>query len=369
MAGGDHHRPRLRRHPRRLVADPAFLVPLAVLRLRPVPALRADRLAVSVHRAALRSTTRSRSASSQDWTWEIPVLLVGSHRASLPPLAVLAVRCRDAGRRAGRPPAPARAIRQRVIRAFAGARGVRRLPCGVHPRAHCMRRSITAPLSSPALARPWRPPSRRPRPRRAPNAHASPPSSVAVSGGRASRPRRAPVARPRRLSPMVPGQTVVVRFYRDGHSVAAAQVPLAPSPAASPRSSRCRSRRARAGRIVVRATHRATPQLGTLKAKRRRARRSCLPRARPGAPRPVVRAPAAPARAARLRRRPAPGVYDARTARAVLAFRKVTGLRADDDRHGDVFRRLAAGGGALPACASRATASTSRPTSRGRCSR
>src|SRR4051794_39822982 len=32
------------------------------------------------------------------------------------------------------------------------------------------------------------------------------------------------------LSPLVPGQTAVVRFYRNGRRVRAAQLPLAPSP-------------------------------------------------------------------------------------------------------------------------------------------
>jgi peptidoglycan hydrolase-like protein with peptidoglycan-binding domain len=41
----------------------------------------------------------------------------------------------------------------------------------------------------------------------------------------------------------------------------------------------------------------------------------------------------------------APGVYDARTARAVLAFRKVSGMARTSIAGTDVFRRLAHGGG------------------------
>src|SRR5690242_21017323 len=52
---------------------------------------------------------------------------------------------------------------------------------------------------------------------------------VTVAGGRAS----ALVGRQWRvrvvLSPLVPGQTAVVRFYRNGHRIQAAQLPLAPS--------------------------------------------------------------------------------------------------------------------------------------------
>ena len=162
---------------------------------------------------------------------------------------------------------------------------------------------------------------------------------VSVSGGRASvltgRQWRVRVV----LSPMVPGQTAVVRFYRNGHRVAAAQLPLAPSSSGKsafftfPFTSRTR------GRIVVRATHFATPQLGTLKAKGVGVS-VVSPSARPGSRGPVVRL---------LQSQLAtlgyvvgrPGLYDARTARAVLAFRKISGMRADDDRQ---RRRLPAPG-------------------------
>src|SRR3954452_18181112 len=53
---------------------------------------------------------------------------------------------------------------------------------------------------------------------------------VTVSGGRASaltgQQWRVRVV----LSPLVPGQTAVIRFYRGGRRVTAAQLPLAPSP-------------------------------------------------------------------------------------------------------------------------------------------
>jgi len=44
----------------------------------------------------------------------------------------------------------------------------------------------------------------------------------------------------------------------------------------------------------------------------------------------------------------AKGVYDARTARAVLAFRKVTGMARTQDATEDVFRKLAHGAGRYP---------------------
>src|SRR5918911_1576270 len=69
------------------------------------------------------------------------------------------------------------------------------------------------------------------------------------------------------LKPLVPGQTAVVRFYRDGHRVQAAQLPLAPSPTGQSAFFVFNFTSRTAGRIVVKATHFATPQLGTIKAK------------------------------------------------------------------------------------------------------
>jgi peptidoglycan hydrolase-like protein with peptidoglycan-binding domain len=166
---------------------------------------------------------------------------------------------------------------------------------------------------------------------------------VSVSGGRASvltgRQWRVRVV----LSPMVPGQTAVLRFYRNGHRIAAAQLPLAPSATGKsafftfPFTSRTR------GRIVVRATHFATPQLGTLKAKGVGVS-VVSPSARPGSRGPIVRLLQGQlAKLGYVVGRP--GLYDARTSRAVLAFRKITGMRRTTIASGDVFRRLAAGRG------------------------
>src|SRR3954451_7570765 len=168
---------------------------------------------------------------------------------------------------------------------------------------------------------------------------------VSVSGRRASvltgRQWRVRVV----LSPLVPGQTAVVRFYRNGHRVQAAQLPLAPSATGQsafvvfPFASR------KPGRIVVKATHFATPQLGTLKA-RAVGVSVVAPSARPGARGPVVRL--LQAQLARLGYVVGqPGLYDARTARAVLAFRKVTGMRRTEIASSDVFRKLAHGQGAF----------------------
>ena len=145
------------------------------------------------------------------------------------------------------------------------------------------------------------------------------------------------------LKPFVPGQTAVVRFYRNGRRVKAAQPPLVPSPtgksayAVLPFTSR------RPGRVVVRATHFATPQVATLKAKGVGVS-VVRPSARPGARGPVVRLLQAQLaqRGYVVGRR---GLYDARTARAVLAFRKVTGMRRTNVAGPDVFAKLARGAG------------------------
>ena len=166
---------------------------------------------------------------------------------------------------------------------------------------------------------------------------------VAVSGKRAS----ALVGQQWRvrvvLKPLVPGQTAVVRFYRDGHRVQAAQLPLAPSPTGQSAFFVFNFTSRTAGRIVVKATHFATPQLGTIKAKAVGVS-VVTPSARPGARGPIVRL--LQGQLARLGYVVGqPGLYDARTARAVLAFRKVTGMARTEIASSDVFRRLARGGG------------------------
>jgi peptidoglycan hydrolase-like protein with peptidoglycan-binding domain len=145
------------------------------------------------------------------------------------------------------------------------------------------------------------------------------------------------------LTPLVGGQTAVVRFYRNGRRVRAAQLPLAPSPTGKSAYATFTYTSAKPGRVVVHATHFATPQLGTLKAKGVGVS-VVAPSLRPGSRGPAVRL--LQGRLARLgyvigRA----GFYDARTARAILAFRKVTGMRRTSVASSDVFRRLARGGG------------------------
>src|SRR3954471_3705568 len=90
--------------------------------------------------------------------------------------------------------------------------------------------------------------------------------SVSVSGGRASALTGQAWQVRVVLTPLVPGQTAVVRFYRNGRRVTAAQMPLAPSPTGQSAYGVLRFTSSRSGRVVVRATHFATPQVATLKA-------------------------------------------------------------------------------------------------------
>jgi L,D-transpeptidase catalytic domain len=145
------------------------------------------------------------------------------------------------------------------------------------------------------------------------------------------------------LQPYVEGQVATVRFYRHGRRLAAVQVALQPSPTGRSSFALVPFQPGREGRIEIRATHLATPPLGTLKA--RPVRVTVVPlRASPGARGPVVRLlqRGLAARGYVVGRR---GFYDDRTARAVLAFRKVTGMARTTLASPGVFRRLAKGGG------------------------
>ena len=143
----------------------------------------------------------------------------------------------------------------------------------------------------------------------------------------------------------VADQTVTVRVFRDGRKVLTRRVAVAPHPTGSGRFE-LTYRMRRVGRVVVRAVHRPTPALDALAAVARSV--DVLPRqVGPGSTRGAVRS---------LQRRlrglgyvvGSPGSYDARTARAVLALRKVVGAKRTSTASPAVMRTLARGGGAFP---------------------
>jgi peptidoglycan hydrolase-like protein with peptidoglycan-binding domain len=145
------------------------------------------------------------------------------------------------------------------------------------------------------------------------------------------------------VTPYVAGQAVTVRFYRGARKLAARRVAVRASRTGRSGSFVVGFASGRSGSVTVRASHRATAQLATAVA--RPVRVTVLPRyAAPGSKGPVVRL--LQSRLASLgyvvgRR----GSYDARTGRAVLAFRKATGLARTSVADKAVFAKLAAGAG------------------------
>jgi lipoprotein-anchoring transpeptidase ErfK/SrfK len=145
------------------------------------------------------------------------------------------------------------------------------------------------------------------------------------------------------MQPWVPGQVANVRFYRHGRRLGAVDVALQPSPTGKSGMAVVPFASKLPARIEIRATHLATPQAQTLVAKPVRVDVLAL-HAAAGSRGPAVRV---------LQSRLAalgyvvgqPGLFDQRTGRAVLAFRKVTGMARTTNASADVFRALAKGKG------------------------
>lgn len=139
------------------------------------------------------------------------------------------------------------------------------------------------------------------------------------------------------------GETVTLRFYMNDRKVRVKRVAL--QPRAGGRGGFLLSHRpARTGRLRVTATKAATPLLDALHARGHKLV-DVLPRSvdadsHPRAIRMLQRWLARNGYVVGRRR-----VFDARTARAVLAFRKVTGMRRTTDASVHVMRRLARGQG------------------------
>ncbi|HYF25369.1 MAG TPA: peptidoglycan-binding domain-containing protein, partial [Baekduia sp.] len=145
------------------------------------------------------------------------------------------------------------------------------------------------------------------------------------------------------VTPAVAGEQVTVRFYRGTRRIARRTVTLLASPTGRSSYFVLGFRSTVPGRIRIEATKPAGPQAPTLKAAPRGV--TVLPlRVRPGSRGPAVRELQRMLRAKGYVTG-APGLFDARTARAVLAFRKVTGMARTYEAGPSVFRRLARGGG------------------------
>jgi lipoprotein-anchoring transpeptidase ErfK/SrfK len=163
-----------------------------------------------------------------------------------------------------------------------------------------------------------------------------------VGGSRATALTGSPVRIRGTLGAFVPNEQVTIRITSNGHKVFAKRVAVQPVADGTGRfllSYRPR----RSGRLVVRAVHDPTPALGPLAAVGRSI--DVLPRkVGPASPQSAVRS---------LQRRlarlgyvvGARGHFDARTQRAVLAFRKVAGMPRTSQASSTVMRAIARGAG------------------------
>jgi hypothetical protein len=146
------------------------------------------------------------------------------------------------------------------------------------------------------------------------------------------------------VTPYVPGQTVVVRLYRGRAKLAAKAVAVKP---AGPNGGFLVRLKSGSGRLTVRATHRATAAQAKFVAKARRVL-VVAPHAGFGAGGPIVRL--IQSRLARLHYVVSrSGTFDASTARAVVAYRKIRGMSRIEVASSDVVRGLLAGRGTFKA--------------------
>ena len=145
------------------------------------------------------------------------------------------------------------------------------------------------------------------------------------------------------LTPYVAGQKVVVRYYRGGKKLKAKKVTLRRSGGRGVFLTGFTTKGS--GRVTIRATHRGTAKLKTVKA--RSTAVTVLPR--------YAGSGSSPATIRLLQTRLARlgyvvgsrGSFDGRTARAVVAFRKNTGMARTSVANAEVFSKLARGGGAF----------------------
>jgi peptidoglycan hydrolase-like protein with peptidoglycan-binding domain len=145
------------------------------------------------------------------------------------------------------------------------------------------------------------------------------------------------------MQPWVEGQTATVRFYRHGHKLRAVNVNLLASSTGKSGYALVAFQTSKPGAVQSNATHLATPTAPQLVAKPVKVDVAAL-KAAPGARGPAVRL---------LQRRLAAkgyvvgrrGLFDQRTARAVLAFRKVTGMARTTSADTGLFKAVLAGKG------------------------
>jgi peptidoglycan hydrolase-like protein with peptidoglycan-binding domain len=212
---------------------------------------------------------------------------------------------------------------------------------------------ILTALAATALALPATAAAQDPAPTPAPTPApvASPPpvgGTLTLAAERVGGADRAVVAGDRwrvrgRVAPYVPGQRVVVRLLRGHQKLVVREVAVRRAGDGSSGTFLVGLSSGRPGRVTVLAVHRRTPGQATLRSPAVRVSvlaAHVAPGARGAAVRVLQRGLAALGYVVGRR-----GTFDARTERAVLAFRKVTGMARTMVADAEVFHRLARGSG------------------------
>ena len=145
------------------------------------------------------------------------------------------------------------------------------------------------------------------------------------------------------LRPYIAGETVTLRVYRGGKKIRVKALTPQPVNGGTAGVATLKVKSAKPGRLLLRASHAATPGLPTLRAKTVGVT-AVRPSAGPGAKGPAVRL--LQERLAAMKYVvPRTGVYDAGTGNAVMAWRKVAGLSRTSLATSEVFSGLLAGRG------------------------
>ena len=145
------------------------------------------------------------------------------------------------------------------------------------------------------------------------------------------------------LRPFVPGQTVVVRFFRNGRKVHEQTEQLRSIRGGAAGEFLTPFRTRSAGRVTVSAVHLATPELDTVRSEKVRV--NVMRPVLGGAITRLFQKHLAKLHYAVSRS----GVHDDATARAVMAYRKVNGMARTYTATESIIRRVLAGKGAFKA--------------------
>jgi peptidoglycan hydrolase-like protein with peptidoglycan-binding domain len=145
------------------------------------------------------------------------------------------------------------------------------------------------------------------------------------------------------MKPFVPNETAVLRVYRANKKIRVKTLKFTPVADNTAGVASLKVKSALPGTVTVKVSHKATPTMPTLRAKTVRVQ-VVRPNAAPGASGPAVRLLQSKLAALHYVV-PRSGVYDPGTQRAVMAFRKVTGMARTYAAGEDLFSALLAGKG------------------------